>query len=369
MAVILFYSPFNQRSRDTESLMIAFKNEGHSVISLSQQEGFIIHPFLEQFGIKTYSYVVKGKRKGWWYFLKHLLYFVSFCWKNKVTIVYAHLEPANFVAAVGQYCVKAKVFLCRHHIDEGALYQFNKNWYYRITYALAKKIIVVSDHAKQYMIEKEHIPQRKILHINLAYDFKLYSKPSDEVMRQLKNEFGSGCLILVGACRLTKFKRPNLLIEIAKILHDKGLNFKLILLGKGEMENELIALIQQFNLEDKVILPGYVSNVLDYIACCDFFLHPSILESSCVVIKEAGLVKKPVIVCKNVGDFDDYICNDINGFSVDKDNFIGETVSIIESYYNKREELLEIGNKLHSDIYKNFSVDHILVKYKELNRQ
>ncbi|NJM26390.1 MAG: hypothetical protein HC859_13810 [Bacteroidia bacterium] len=45
MKRILFYSPFNQRSRDTESLMIAFKQMGHRVLSLSQQEGHIINDF------------------------------------------------------------------------------------------------------------------------------------------------------------------------------------------------------------------------------------------------------------------------------------------------------------------------------------
>lgn len=45
MAVILFYSPFNQRSRDTETLMIGFRTQGHQVISLSQQEGLVIHGF------------------------------------------------------------------------------------------------------------------------------------------------------------------------------------------------------------------------------------------------------------------------------------------------------------------------------------
>jgi hypothetical protein len=174
MGRILFYSPFNQRSRDTESLMIAFKGAGHDVYSLSQQEGREIHDFLKSYDIHTNSYIVPGTRGGAGYYFKHLKYFARYCREHKIDIVYSHLEPANFVASVGQYMIRARTFLCRHHIDEGKLYNFDRDLYYRVTYKLARKIIVVSDHARRYMIEHEKIPARKIIHINLAYNFDLY---------------------------------------------------------------------------------------------------------------------------------------------------------------------------------------------------
>ncbi|NJN42534.1 MAG: glycosyltransferase [Flammeovirgaceae bacterium] len=139
MSRILFYSPFNQRSRDTESLMIAFHNKGHKVVSLSQQEGHLINEFLMSKGIEAYSHIVKGNRVGGFYFLKHLFFFIRFCWKRNIQVVYSHLEPANFVASIGQYFIRGNTYLCRHHIDEGQFYQFEKDLYYRITYRLAKK--------------------------------------------------------------------------------------------------------------------------------------------------------------------------------------------------------------------------------------
>ena len=118
MATILFYSPFNQRSRDTESVMIAFKKQGHKVVSLSQQEGLQINSFLNSQGIEASSHVIPGERSGWFYYLKHLVFFIRFCRKHKVDIVYSHLDPANFVASIGQYFIKARTFLCRHYINE-----------------------------------------------------------------------------------------------------------------------------------------------------------------------------------------------------------------------------------------------------------
>src|SRR5438128_9342331 len=83
MARILFYTPFNQRSRDTESLMIAFKRKGHDVISLSVAQGLEIHPFLKGFGIETYSYLVSNGPQ-WLMHLKHIVHLIQFASRHHV---------------------------------------------------------------------------------------------------------------------------------------------------------------------------------------------------------------------------------------------------------------------------------------------
>jgi glycosyltransferase involved in cell wall biosynthesis len=366
MAVILFYSPFNQRSRDTESLMIGFHQQGHKIISLSQQEGLIIHDFLRTHGIETYSYVLPGPRNGWWYYFRHLLYFIRFCYKHRVDVVYSHLEPANFVASLGQYMIRAKTYLCRHHIDEGQLYRFDKDLYYRLTYRLARHIIVVSEHARRYMITREGIPERKIQHINLAYDFSLYGQANQQQARNIRNQYPCHILLLA-ACRFTEFKRPDIAIRTLHTLTRQGLDAKLILLGQGEMKEQLLALAAELDVTQQVFMPGYVSNVLDYMAAADFFLHPSLLDSSCVAVKEAGLVRLPVIVCQGVGDFDDYVVNGHNGFTVHKDHFVEEAAGLIAEHHRNANLLLQLGENLRKSVLDLFSVDNVIRQYDALN--
>jgi len=367
MSVILFYSPFNQRSRDTETLMIGFRRQGHKVISLSQQEGFVIHDLLRAHDIETYSYVLPGRRSGWWYYRRHLVYFIRFCWKHKVEIVYSHLEPANFVASIGQYFIRAKTYLCRHHIDEGQLYRFDKKLYYRLTYRLARHIIVVSDHARRYMIEREGIPAHKIRHIDLAYDFALYGMPDVEKAKEIRNATPARVLLL-SACRLTEYKRPALAIHTLDRLCREGIDTRLIILGKGEQYDRLQALVGELGLQDRVTMPGYVSNVLDYMTAADFFLHPSILDSSCVAVKEAGLARLPVIVCRGVGDFDDYLVHGQNGFSVDMDNFVEEAAGIIRQNFEDQDYRSRLGENLRKTILDLFDVKNILGQYAQLNK-
>lgn len=363
---ILFYTPFNLRSRDTESLMLAFKKSGHQVFFVSQQEGYPIRTFLETNGIETYSVKVKNRHKGILYHAKHLFRFIDFCSEKKIDIVYSHLESANFIASVGQYFVRAKVYLCRHHIDEAALFGFDRTLYYKITYSFAKKIVVVSQQAVDYMIEKELIPAHKIIHINLAYDFSLYVPPDKKTVSVIRDQYSCD-ILLVYIGRLNSFKRPIEAIQTLECLLKAGRHAKLLLLGSGDLHETLSEIVEQKNLSGRVFFLGYVSNPLDYLSAADFLVHPSILESSCVAVKEAGLTETPVIVCKGIGDFDSYIQNQLNGFLIDRDQFARQAAELIDQIFGNREFLKTIGTNLKDSVLKKFSIEHILPEYSKLN--
>ncbi len=133
------------------------------------------------------------------------------------------------------------------------------------------------------------------------------------------------------------------------------------------MKEQLKILVTQLGLSDAVIMPGYVSNVLEYISTADFFLHPSILDSSCVVIKEAGLVSKPVIVCRGVGDFDDYVVHKTNGLVVDRDKFVEESSLLIQKYHHNKKFLSELGEGLKKSVLELFDVEKVARQYDLLN--
>jgi glycosyltransferase involved in cell wall biosynthesis len=342
--------------------MIAFQNQGHKVISLSQAKGTFIHPYLSAKGIETTSYVLNPAQS--FYYLKHIFFLIGFCRRKKIDIIYSHLESANFVASVSQFFIKAKVFICRHHIDEAALQGFDKALLYRLTYKLAKKIIVVSDRGLEYMVSKEKIKRSKIIKINLAYDFTLYARPEAKVVSDIRAQ---APLILLTISRLTRYKRVDLSIRVLKRIIDSGISAKLIVLGKGEEEDRIKTLCRDLDIADNVIIKGFVSNVSDYLAAADFLLHPSVLESSCVAVKEAAIAGLPVIVCREVGDFDDYMVNGYNGFLVDKERFEDESFEVIRLYGKEKGKLRQMANNLRETVEDLFNISKIISQYDTLN--
>jgi len=362
---ILFYIPFSSRSRDTESVMVAFKNQGHHVVSLNQTGNSQIHSYLRSQGIATYEYPVRAKNYVLFY-IKHIWHFISFCRRQKIDIVYAHLEPASFVAVVSQYFIRAKIYVCRHHEDLFGLTNRDQYLTYKITYWLARKIIVVSGRTKKYMVEKEGIQEEKIIKINLGYDFSLYRIPSADEIRRIKEALDAD-IVLITIGQLIEPKRPRLSIEILAKLLEKGIKAKLILLGRGEKLSMLKDAVTLLGLSEHVVLPGHVDDVMPYIAAATYLVHPSISESSCVVVKEAALMTVPVIVAKGVGDFDDYIESHVNGFTVDKSRFVDESVDIIVEYASKPDSLKRIATNLKSKVFQLFAIENTIKDYKDLN--
>ncbi|MEO5976547.1 MAG: glycosyltransferase [Chryseolinea sp.] len=358
---ILFYSPFADRARDAESLMIAFSQQGHKVLSLSQELGAGFQDALAERGISTFTFAISGNR-NWWYTLKHCLYFTRFCREHEVDIVYSYLDFPGLVSSIGQYFVRARVILCRHHSDMFG--SRHLGFAYTLTYYLARKIIVVSETAREFMVQHEKIDEKKISVINLAYDFKLYGKVNEENARRLRTDIG-GELVLIIVGQLISIKRPSAAIQVLKNLINSGINAKLFVLGRGDLERDLIAFAIELSVSDSVTFTGFVPNVLDYISSSDILLHPSISESSCVVIKEASLLDTPVIVCKGVGDFDEFLVHNKNSFVLDKDTFVEESSEIILN--NRHKPRFGLPESPKAKIMERFAIHNVVGNYDVFN--
>ncbi len=354
---ILFYTPLSTRSRDIESQAKYFSARNHRIFLLTQAPEGELHRRFRQYAVDAAFETSRKTRADALLIVRRMLALIRYCWRNDIHVVYAHLEPCNFIAVLSQYFIRARVIICRHHADAALFYPFSRKLAYRLTYRWARTVIVVSDLARKFMIENEHVAAGKIYHINLGYDFGLYELPLPEQVRQLRESFQAD-IVLITVCRFTVYKRPELSVMVLKQLLDEKMNVKLILLGEGEQKAKLLDLIQQHNLAKHCILPGYVTNVLDYMAAADILLHPSVAESSCITIKEAALVGLPVIVCRHVGDFDEVLQHGKNGFLVDRENFVTESVNLIKIYKNNPVLFKQTASYLDDTVKRLFDIQN-----------
>lgn len=80
---------------------------------------------------------------------------------------------------------------------------------------------------------------------------------------------------IVSAARLSPAKGMDIIIKAASLL---TFEFKLSLFGRGEQEQELVKLIQDLNLEEKVKIVGFVDNLNDHLFSSDVQIIASIFE-------------------------------------------------------------------------------------------
>ena len=104
-----------------------------------------------------------------------------------------------------------------------------------------------------------------------------------------------------------------MLLEYGK---KNNIKFKWFVLGSGELEAELKAMIKAEGVEDNFILLGTRENPYAYIKNCDLFVQPSRYEGKSVVIDETKILKKPIVVT-NYPTVKDQIMDGKEGMIVD----------------------------------------------------
>lgn len=151
----------------------------------------------------------------------------------------------------------------------------------------AEKIITVSEYSKKEIFEKCHLPPEKIIVASLGYSRSEFPE------REQKRE---KIVFYVG--RIEKKKSLDVLIRAFAVFLKKYPDWRLVLAGgEGYGFKEIKKEIKRLSLNEKVFLPGYISEEekKDFFARAGFFAHPSVNEGSCIPLLEAWDAHTPAI--------------------------------------------------------------------------
>jgi len=103
----------------------------------------------------------------------------------------------------------------------------------------------------------------------------------------------------VSVCRLSVVKGLARTVSVFKQLCDKGFsNFTWTIVGDGPEYNNLINLINDFKLQDKIFLVGNKNNPYPYIKNASAFLLPSYHEAAPMVYGESAVLGVPFLTTK-----------------------------------------------------------------------
>lgn len=153
--------------------------------------------------------------------------------------------------------------------------------------------------------------------------------------------------------RLVVNKDQASLIQAFSLLKPYCPKAMLIIIGSGELENELKQQVKSLNLMDSVIFTGFLSGGFRYMKAFDCFVLSSIQEAFGRVLLEAMIAKLPIIATR-VHGIPEVVGN--AGYLVDaKDpiNLATTMQKVYESSIDKREEM---GEKAYERAVKQFSV-------------
>lgn len=356
MPNILIYYPSNKPSNVIETIAKGFLDKGNNVVLLTQSPKGDLHLNFEENGIQTEAYSI-DKKNALIYYVKHIIYLISFCKKHNITAVQSHLQQANIIAVFAQYFIRSKVIICRHHLIEP-----NKvsEYFDKIINKLAKIIVVPSQVIRTKLLIEDRIKEAKVKLVPYVYDFTKYPIPNQVIVKQIKEQFS--CKLLILLCgRFVPLKRNDIVFFAVKRLLEEKYDVKLLALDEGPGLDEMKQYVKDNELQDNVGFLGYRRNIMDYIASCDVLVHPSYTEASNNSVKEAGIHSKNVIVCEGVGDFSEYIIHEKNGYLANKENPLEDIIKYLKIIYNIGDKN-PIGEELKKTVYNKFHKSEAIIK-------
>lgn len=191
-------------------------------------------------------------------------------------------------------------------------FPFFWEYLYRNLYRRADHVVVLSNRAKQRLIEVTGVDEGRITVI--------YNAVSDErigyLSRPTPNRKGDP-ISLVSVGRLEYQKGYDLLVECFPYVIEKYPNLRLTIYGEGREKRTLQRQIERLGLGDAIALAGYVDNPLDAVQQADLFVMSSRYEGMSNAMLEALCCGTPVLMANNPeNSADELIIDGKNGFLV-----------------------------------------------------
>jgi glycosyltransferase involved in cell wall biosynthesis len=127
----------------------------------------------------------------------------------------------------------------------------------------------------------------------------------------------------------------------------------MVLIGDGEIRENLEDYAESLGIKEKVMFKGYMDNARQYLSGLDIYCLPSRSEALPYTLLEAGLATRPVIA-SDIGGIPEVLVNGINGALIPKED--SETLFSTLLLFSQDQALRErLGNALKETVQEKFS--------------
>lgn len=266
--------------------------------------------------------------------------------KHKIDIIHTHHRMAAFYAKLLKYLFpKIKHVYTAHNIFDNRL----KLYKYSVQGA---RVIAVSIAVKEHLKKQLNLNNVEIIYNGIKVDNS--KETSSEV-----TDFTGTKIGFIG--RLDYQKGVDILIKsLARLDYS---DYKMYIIGAGQMENELKELVSTYKLNSNVEFLGYRDNISALINSFDFLVFPSRFEGFGLALAETFLREKTAVVTNILG-FSDLI-NEDNSVIVESEN-IDEIKDGIELLIRDEKKRITLGKTARISTLDMVEYDVFLKKYLQI---
>jgi glycosyltransferase involved in cell wall biosynthesis len=248
-----------------------------------------------------------------------VLHLSRFLRRERIDILHGHLFESGLVGLVAAALARSPIrVLTRHHSNYHA--RVDKRWHVRadrLSTALSHRVIAVSRHTAQHLLEVEKAPVAKVRVIYNGVDFERLrpSGPDARIRVRAAESIADERVILV-AGRLHPEKGYEHFLDAVGILKQRLKHpFVVLIAGEGPHETSYRERARRLGCQRVVRFLGFRNDLSDLMLASDVFVLPSVAEAFGLVLVEALYLGLPVVATR-VGGIPEIVEDGVDGVLV-----------------------------------------------------
>lgn len=223
--------------------------------------------------------------------------------EKRYTIVCSHINTLSVFPLYIAWLENIPVRIAHNHSVPGGN-EIKRNILKYILRSVSKifptDYFACSEKAGRWMFGDRIYAAGQVNIIRNAIDFEKFKLPKKEI-NYYRRKLGLENKFVVGHIgRFTYAKNHAFLIAVFSAICKVRKDAALLLVGDGELHDDIISEIKARNLENRTILIGMVSNPEKYYALADVIVLPSIFEGLSLTTVESQAAGVPIVISEAI---------------------------------------------------------------------
>ncbi len=303
--------------------------------------------------------------KGFWK-VKEIMKAIS---KEKPDILYSRLWPTKVATVfagrlLGKHVVFSEDRTLSRFMDGGNTGKGCSSFYIKRTASrLASYVVPVSQGIADELKQVFKLNPEKVKLIYNGFDLEeMMENAAEEVDHPWLGDKKEPVIGALG--RMVELKGFDYLLQAVKLVNDKSVPIRLLMIGKGDLLEELKMKAEGFGIKNRVDFLGFKENPFAYLARCDLFVLSSLYEGLPSTLIEAMALGLPVISTRCPTGPEEIIEDERSGLLVPVADSKAIAEAIVRVLQDKDLNMrLRIEGKKRAE---DFSLENMVTKFAEI---
>lgn len=283
--------------------------------------------------------------------------------ENQITLIHAHEFYMGAVGALISRLTGVPLVVTVH----GKSYYPDKRrrrLIYRMVATRAAMVVAVSQDLKMFFCRTVGVPHKRVavIHNGIRVNHAFDRNRDPKLLEGLGIPPESSIVGTVG--NLYPVKGHRHLILAAKTIVQRQPNTHILIFGRGELKDTLIAEAQALGIKERVHLLGYRDDVPKWLEVMDVFTMPSLSEGLPLSLLEAMAAGTPPVVT-SVGGMPEVVQDGRTGFLVppgDPNSLARKVLGLLED----PSLAANLGKAARATVLERFSLERMVNEYRDL---